>query len=373
MYMIPIFELKRQYADIKEEMDAAISRVLTGGMFILGPEVTAFETEFSRFVGSYHAVGVASGTDALSLSLRAHGLGEGDEVIIPANSYPSAFGIAMTGVRIRLVDVGVDGNIDTKKLEKIVTKKTKAVVAVHLYGNPADVERIQNILNRIQPKAVLIEDCAQAHGAVIRDGSGWKHVGRFGDSACFSFYPSKNLGAYGDGGMIVTDSSAIANRVKQLRMYGETSRYHSEEVSGVSRLDELHAAILRVKLDHLNAWVTRRREIANQYVEGLSALPEIQFVSPREDSKSAYHLFVIRTKRRNSFMEYLLAHGVGCAVHYPVSIHLTPSFANLGYHAGDFPESEAMSREVLSLPIYPELTDQEVETVIRSIKRFFRS
>jgi dTDP-4-amino-4,6-dideoxygalactose transaminase len=370
--MIPIFELKRQYKAIQKEIDGALSRVLTAGTFILGPEVIAFEDEFARFVGTYHAVGVASGTDALTLAIRAHGLGEGDEVIIPANSYPSAFGISQSGVTMKLVDVGEDGNIDTKKLEKIVTKKTKAVVAVHLYGNPADVERIQNILNRKQQKAVLIEDCAQAHGAVIKDGSSWKHVGTFGKSSCFSFYPSKNLGAYGDGGMVVTDNSNIAKRVKQLRMYGETSRYHSEEVSGVSRLDELHAAILRVKLEHLNEWVKRRREIAELYTDGLHGISDIRFVSPHIDTKSAYHLFVIRASKRDALMEYLLSHGVGCAVHYPVSIHLTPSFANLGYKRGDFPVSESLSREVLSLPIYPELTDSEVATVIKTVKSFYR-
>jgi dTDP-4-amino-4,6-dideoxygalactose transaminase len=370
--MIPIFELKRQYKAIKPEMDAAILRVLTGGTFVLGPEVTAFEDEFAKFVGTYHAVGVASGTDALTLALRAHGFGKGDEVIIPANSYPTAFGVAQSGVSIRLVDVGEDGNIDVRKLEKAVTKKTKAVIAVHLYGNPADVERIQNILNRIQPKAVIIEDCAQAHGAVIKDGAGWKHVGGFGKSSCFSFYPSKNLGAYGDGGMIVTDSSTIAKRIKSLRMYGETSRYHSEEVSGVSRLDELHAAVLSVKLNHLNEWVLRRREIAEQYTEGLHGVSDIRFVAPQDDTKSAYHLFVVRTKRRDALMKYLLAQGIGCAVHYPVCIHETPSFANLGYHKGDFPVSEAMAHDVLSLPIYPELTNDEVATVIMAVKKFYR-
>lgn len=371
--MIPIFELKKQYKHIKKEIDAAILRVVSGGTFILGPEVIAFEDEFSRFVGSYHAIGVASGTDALTLAVRAHGLGLGDEIILPANSYPSAFGVAVTGVTIKFVDVGSDGTIDTIKLEKIVTKRTKAVVVVHLYGNPANVERIQNILNRKQSKAVLIEDCAQAHGAVIKDGSSWKHVGTYGKTSCFSFYPSKNLGAYGDGGMIVTDSSVISKRVKQLRMYGETSRYHSEEVSGVSRLDELHAAILRVKLTFLNEWVNRRREIAELYTEGLHGVGDIQFVSPRDETKSAYHLFVIRTNRRDDLMKYLLDHGVGCAIHYPVPIHLTPSFASLGYKKGDFPVSESMAREVLSLPIYPELTDSEVATVITTVKKFYTS
>ncbi len=359
---IPIFNLTRQYKTIKKEIDSTIQTVLSRGNFILGTEVSAFEQEFAEYIGLPYAVGVASGTDALTLSLQAFHIGIGDEVIVPANVYPTAFGIAQAGVSLRLIDCGPDGNINRALLPTVITKKTKAIIAVHLYGNPCDVIGIQKVLKKIHREDIkIIEDCAQAHGAVI----GEKKVGTFGDIACFSFYPSKNLGAYGDGGMIITRNKKIAERIRALRMYGETKRYRSEEVSGVSRLDELQAAILRVKLKYLDRWNTKRKRIADYYFRELKNVSGMTCVPYRKGS--CHHLFVIRVKKRAACMHYLKTHGVQTSIHYPYPIHLVPAFKNLGYKKGDFPMAEILSREVVSLPLYPELTMQEVRTVVQWI------
>ncbi len=357
--MIPVFDLTRQYQRLKKELNTSFIQTNERGQFILGKEVSRFEKEFAKFIGVSYGVGVASGTDALMLGLTALGVGQGDEVILPANSYPTAFGVSLSGAAVRLVDVTSDGTMDPKKL--VVTKKTKAVVPVHIYGNAADSTGIKRLL----PEAVaVLEDAAQAHGAP---------VGKSGDAAAFSFYPTKNLGALGDAGIVVTNRKDVADRLAKLRVYGETIRYHSEEISGVSRLDELHAAILRVKLRHLRRWVARRRTIAKYYVHALSGVGDVSFVHPllRMDD-CAFHLFVIRTKTRDRLAQYLRRHGVATAIHYPVPISLTPAFAAAGYHKGDFPVAEALSREILSVPMFPELADNEVETIVRTIRRFFR-
>lgn len=364
---IPIFNLTRQYKTIKKEIDSTIQTVLSRGNFILGTEVSAFEREFATYINVPYAVGVASGTDALTLSLQAFHIGIDDEVIVPANVYPTAFGIAQAGVSLRLIDCGPDGNINRALLPTVITKKTKAIIAVHLYGNPCDVIGIQKVLKKIHREDIkIIEDCAQAHGAVI----GKKKVGTFGDIACFSFYPSKNLGAYGDGGMIITRNKKIAERIRALRMYGETKRYRSEEVSGVSRLDELQAAILRVKLKRLDRWNKKRKDIATVYMNALSNVFGITCVPYAKGS--CYHLFVIRMKKRAAFMEYMKKHGVKTNIHYPYPIHLVPAFKYLGYKKGDFPMAETLSNEIVSLPLYPELTLSEIKEVIASIKKFFQ-
>jgi dTDP-4-amino-4,6-dideoxygalactose transaminase len=375
---IPIFELKRQYSQIKDEVDHAVKTVLKQGMFTLGPQVREFEQEFADYLNIYHAVGVASGTDALTLALKALDIKSGDEVMIPANAYPTAFGVALSGCRIILSDCGEDGNISLTDIQKRITKKTKVIVPVHLYGNPADIIGIRTMINNSKKDMAILEDAAQAHGAMIRDGSVWRKAGTFGDVGIFSFYPSKNMGAYGDGGMIVTDKSGIHKKLVMLRMYGESSRYHSEMISGVSRLDELQAAILRVKLKYLDEWNAKRGEIAEYYQRELQGVGDIRIISKSKiqnqnsaDSKSCHHLFVIRTKKRDALQKYLTGHEVGCGIHYPVTVHLTPSFKNLGYKKGDFPEAEAQASEVLSLPIYPELKHQEMETVVSAVKRFF--
>jgi dTDP-4-amino-4,6-dideoxygalactose transaminase len=358
--MIPIFDLTREYKVIAAELTLSFTRTAKNGMFILGKNVSIFEKEFANFTGVKYAVGVASGTDALTLGLKALGIRNGDEVILPANAYPTAFGVAQSGARIRLVDVKGDGTMDPVRLAAGITRRTRAVIPVHLYGNPADIVSLKKIIDN--KKIALVEDAAQAHGT--------PSAGSLGDIGCFSFYPTKNLGALGDAGMVVTNNKDISVRITRLRMYGETKRYESVEVSGVSRLDELQAAFLRVKLRHLSGWVARRREIAKQYCEQLKGIGDIQFVT--DNLRGAYHLFVIRTKRRNALREYLTSRGIGNAIHYPAPIHFVRAFRDLGYKYGAFPISEALSREVLSIPIFPFLTNEEVLRVIHTIKRYFQ-
>lgn len=362
--MIPIFDLTREYRTIAKELTLAFTRIAKNGVFILGQNVSLFEQEFAGYMGVPFAVGLASGTDALTLGLKALGVRPGDEVVLPANSYPTAFGVAQSGARIRLVDVASDGTMDPVSLAATITPRTRAVIVVHLYGNPADVVSIQKIVGH--KRIVLVEDTAQAHGTIIAG----KKAGSIGTIGCFSFYPTKNLGALGDGGMVVTSNKDVAERLRRLRMYGETKRYESVEVSGVSRLDELQAAFLRVKLRHLTAWVTRRREIAQQYIRGLHETGDIQCVT--NNPMSAYHLFVIRTKHRNALQAFLTGRGIGSAIHYPIPIHLVKAFRHLEYKNGDFPVSEALSQEVLSLPMFPLLTDGEVHRVIRTVKKYFQ-
>lgn len=373
--MIPVFNLTRQYQTIRSEINDAVRKVLTKGYFTLGSEVVAFEQEFASYIGTGSAVGVGSGTDALTLVLKAYGLTTGDEVILPANSYPSAFGVALAGVTVRLADVGTDGCMDPESLRNKITKRTRAVIPVHMYGNPADIPGIRKVTGR---KTLVIEDAAQAHGSQI----GKKKIGSFGDAAIFSFYPSKNLGAYGDGGLITTDSARLAKTLRMYRQYGEKSRYRSEIVSGVSRLDELQAAVLRVKLRYLDEWNRRRREIAKYYTKELTGIGDVTVVTNIQfpisnfqkvpDTVSACHLFVIRTKKRDKLKEYLGKKGIGTGIHYPVPIHLTKSFRFLGYRKGDFPESEAAAAEALSLPLYPELTDAEAGKVTAAVSAFYK-
>lgn len=366
MAPIPFFTLVRQNITLKREIDRVLKETVAHGTFILGDNVSAFEKEFGRYLGVGHAVGVGSGTDALTLAIRALGLANRDEVLVPANCYPTVFGVAQSGVSVRLVDCGEDGNISLTDLSKRITKRTKAIVVVHLYSNPADILGVKKIVgSRIR----IIEDCAQAHGATI----GSKKVGTFGDIACFSFYPTKNLGAFGDGGMVVTENKIVADRVRALRMYGERERYKSLEVSGVSRLDELQAAVLRIKLRHLDRWNKKRKELAGYYEAGLKDLPAQAGISVIKGiNGSCHHLFVIRTKRRDGLQKYLTARHIGTAVHYPVPIHQAPAFASLGYRRGDFPIAETLSREVVSLPFFPEMTEREVNMVVMRIKEFLQ-
>lgn len=408
---VPFFDLTRQYKQIHTEIDFAVNKTLSKGFFTLGNEVGVFEREFAEYLGADFAVGVGSGTDALSMSMKALGLGDKAEVIIPANAYPSAFGIAVSGVKIRLTDCDEKGLMDMSLLNKAVTSRTKAIVPVHLYGQPADLVSMNRFISS-KGKIYIVEDAAQGHGARIRDArvqsskfkvqssNKWLFAGTFGDIGIFSFYPTKNVGAYGDGGMLVTNDYKTNKKLRQLRQYGESSRYNSEIVSGVSRLDELQAAILRVKLRHLDEWNERRGSLVERYKEALLNVGDIQIIatenskvktshsalqasrdrqnsniqlkSQNYQNKSCHHLFVIRTKYRDKLKDFLEKQGIGTAVHYPVPVHLTPAFKHLGYKKGDFPTAERLSREVLSLPLFPELEDKEIEYVCDSIKKFFR-
>ena len=348
-------------ARLGDELRAAFDRVLNGGWYVLGAEVEAFEREFAAWVGAGHCVGVASGTDALQLSLTALGIGPGDEVIVPSNSLPTAYGVAATGCTIRFCDARLDDyNLDPADVERLLTPRTRAVVAVHLYGHPADIPALRDVLSGRE--VAIVEDCAQAHGAAL-DG---RRVGTLGDVAAFSFYPTKNLGALGDGGAVVTADGELAERIRRLRVYGETTRYNSVELGTNSRLDELQAALLRVKLPHLDGALERRREIAALYdelLDGVVTIPPL-----RRGATHARHLYPVWTGARDALLAELKAAGVPAAVHYPLGAHDQPCFAGAARER-DLPVTEALGRSLVSLPIHPELSDSEVRAVADAVRR----
>ena len=373
--MIPVFDTTRQIKKYRRQFIKTIDEVMSKGNFILGSKVAQFEKEFAAYTGVKFAVGVASGTDALMLSMQALGINNpGEEVIMPANSYPTAFAVVSTGARPRLVDIDGSFNIDPLKIEKAITAKTRAIIAVHLFGQPADLQKIMQTANKYN--LPLIEDCAQAHGAVYKNPTlpsglrgASKKVGSIGKIGCYSFYPTKNLGAFGDGGMIVTNDEELFKKIKLLRMYGEEERYKSVLQGRISRLDEIQAAILSVKLQYLDKWNERRREIAGKYRSHLENSP-CRLPPALPFTKHVYHLFVIRTKKRDLLKNYLEKKGIATGIHYPVPIHLVPSFKSLGYKEGDFPESEKAVEEILSLPMFPELKDSEIVKVAQEINSF---
>ncbi len=367
MNEIPIIDLNKQYESIRSEMDEAVARVLKKGSFILGEEVSAFEREFAAYCGVSHAIGVASGTDALQLALLACGVGVGDEVITASHTaVATVAAIEMTGARPVLVDIDpVRYTIDPDRFMQAVTVRTRAIIPVHLYGCPAEMTPILEIARKANIQ--IIEDCAQAHGAMIWD----RKVGSLGDVAAFSFYPTKNLGAFGDGGAVVTNDSVIAEKVRLLRQYGWKERYVSSIKGFNSRLDELQAGILRVKLRHLDKWNDRRRALANLYLELLAGMG-LGLPSHAPDTLHVFHQFVIRHPRRDDLQAYLKKNGIHTLIHYPVPVHLQPAYADLGYSLGSLPNTELTAREVLSLPMYPELGDEDVERVCRSILDFLK-
>ena len=362
--MIPFVELASQFQSIEPEIRAAIDRVFTCSWFILGEEGLAFEREFANYIGAAHAVGVGSGTEALHLALRGVGVQPGDEVITVANTcVPTVAAIAFSGARPVLVDVEPDTlTMAPDALTKAITPKTKAIVPVHLYGQACVMDAIIDAARGIP----IVEDCAQAHGARFGD----RVCGTFGVAGAFSFYPTKNLGAYGDAGAIVTHDEALAARLRMLRNYGERERYH-HTIEGVnSRLDELQAAILRAKLPHLDAWNARRRALAARYTENLRDLPvQLPVEAPRRHH--TYHLYPVRTPQRDALRESLRRQDIGTQLHYPVPIHLQEAYRHLGYPRSAFPISEQACNEVLSLPLYPELTEAQVDEVAGAIEAFF--
>jgi len=375
---IPFIALTRQYASIKDEVDAAIARVLARGRFILGEEVAAFEEEFAAYVGARYAVGVGSGTEALHLALWAGDLGQGAEVITVAHTaVATVAAIELAGARPVFVDVDpANYTMDASQVEAAITPRTRAILPVHLYGQAADLAPLLDIARRYGLR--LIEDCAQAHGTLYRG----QRVGGIGDAGCFSFYPTKNLGAYGDGGLIVTNDPSLAERASLLRQYGWREHYTSSLRGTNSRLDELQAAILRVKLRHLEAWNEQRRALAALYNH---LLVGSGVTTPGEPaySRHVYHLYVIQSGRRADLQAHLQAHGVSTLVHYPVPVHRQPAYADLpalrgssqsglGYAPGSLPATERAAGRILSLPLYPELTEEEVHTVCDLIRRVDR-
>ena len=363
---VAFLDLKAASEELRDELASAMLRVLDSGWYLLGDELDAFEQEFARFTGTQHALGVANGLDALTLLLRAVGIGPGDEVIVPAHTFVATW-LAVTACGA--TPVGVEplvatGNIDPEQVERAITPRTRALLPVHLYGQPADLGRLTQIADR--HGLVLLEDAAQAHGATYRG----QPVGGFGAGAGWSFYPGKNLGALGDAGAVTTNNDAVAERIRKLRNYGSTRKYHHEALGVNSRLDEVQAAILRTKLTVLQEWNRRRSRVAANYGDGLQNLEWLDLPHVPDWADPVWHVYVIRTPFREALQAHLAASGVATLVHYPVPPHLQPAYAPLEIAVGAFPIAERMAREVLSLPIGPHVSTLDVEHVIDSVRSF---
>lgn len=365
---VPLLDLAAQYAPIRDAVVEAVTRVVDTQKFILGPEVEAFEAEVSAYLGARHAIGVTSGTDALLVAMMAIGLGPGDEVIVPTYSFFATAGcVSRTGATPVLVDIDpTTYNLDVDAVRRAITSRTKAIVPVHLYGQAADMAPL--VALACEHGLQVIEDAAQALGATY-DGKALGTLGRFG---CFSFYPSKNLGAAGDAGLVTVADDEMAARVRLLRVHGAQRTYHHEEVGGNFRMAAIQAAVLRVKLRHLEAWTEARRRNADRYrsLFGARALP-VQLPVELPGRRHIYNQFVIRAERRDALRDHLRAHGVGCEIYYPVPFHLQPCFAYLGVPAGALPVSEQAAAETLALPIYSELTEAQQAYVVETIAAFY--
>ena len=356
--------LGRQFRLHQAEYEETAVRVLRSGWYILGPEVDAFEAEFAKFVGQKYCVGMNSGLDALTLSVRALGIGAGDEVIVPANTYiASVLAITENGAMPILVEPDEYFALDAERIEAAITDKTKAILVVHLYGQAAQMDRIRQIATKRH--LYLIEDCAQSHGAVF-DGT---MTGAFSDAGCFSFYPTKNLGAFGDAGAVVTDDEALYEKLKMLRNYGSKVKYHNQLEGVNSRLDEMQAALLRVKLSHLPELTEERQRIAERYLTGIKN-PRILLPKLREKANHVWHQFVVRVKARAEFQKYLEEHDIHTIIHYPVPPHLAECYARLGYRRGGFPITEQFANEVLSLPMFNGMTREEMKYIADTINNF---
>jgi dTDP-4-amino-4,6-dideoxygalactose transaminase len=360
--VIPLVDLKAQYASIKPEIDAAIQRVLDSGQFTLGSEVAAFEEEFAAYSQAESGIGVNSGTSALHLALLAAGIGSGDEVItVPFTFVATASAIVYTGAKPVFVDIDpATFTMDPVALEAAITPKTKAVIPVHLYGQPADMDPILAIARH--HGLVVIEDACQAHGAEYKG----RRVGGIGDMGCFSFYPSKNLGAYGEGGMVTTRNPEFTRKIRMLRDWGAERKYHHVLKGYNFRLDAIQGAVLRVKLRYLEGWIEARRRAAGHY-ERLLASAGVAAPALMPDARHVFNTYAIRTSARPQWQQALQARGIQTGIHYPIPVHLLPAFADLGHHAGQFPHSEQAAAEVLSLPMFPELTSKQIEAVSEAV------
>ena len=360
--MIPIIDLKAQYLSIKHEIDSAIAGVLESGQFVLGKEVAAFEEEFAAYCGAAEGIGVNSGTSALHLALMAGGVGPGDEVItVPFTFVATAAAIVYAGARPVFVDIEPESyTMDVNRIEAAVTPRTKAILPVHLYGQTADMDPILEIARR--RKLVVIEDAAQAHGAEYKG----RRAGSLGDMGCFSFYPGKNLGAYGEGGAVVTNNPAHARTIRLLRNWGSEKKYEHMLKGFNYRLDALQAAILRVKLRHLEEWTEARRAHAAEYTRLLGATG-VQVPKQLPYARHVYHVYTVRADRRRELHEELRRAGVQAEIHYPIPIHLQPAYSDLGHRRGDFPVSEQAAAEVLALPVFPELTEAQIAFVAEAL------
>jgi dTDP-4-amino-4,6-dideoxygalactose transaminase len=368
--MIPFVDLQAQYRAIKGEVDAAIGRVVESAAFVLGREVEAFESAFAEYLGARFCIGVSNGTAAIQLAVTACGIGAGDEVIVPANTFfATAEAVSTAGATPVFVDADpVSYTIDVKRIEAAITERTRAIIPVHLYGQAADLDAVFEIAGRHD--LAVIEDAAQAHGALYKD----RRVGARGRANCFSFYPGKNLGAYGEGGAVVTDDAEVARRVRLLRDHGSEQKYRHEIIGYNFRLEGIQGAVLNVKLKYLDGWNDLRRAHAARYHELLADAVRDggALVLPQElpYARHIYHLYVVQSEERDALQKHLSAAEIQTGIHYPVPVHLQPAYASLGHKAGDFPEAERQAARILSLPMFPELSEAQIARVAESVRAF---
>ena len=362
--MISFFDLKQQTALFKKEILEEVEKVVDDCAFSGGKYVRTFEENFASFCKASYTAGVNSGTSALHLSLKALDIGQGDEVLLPTNSFiATAWAVSYVGAKIVFVDCDPKTwNIDVKSIEAKITNKTKAILCVHLYGSPCDMNKLLEIKEK--HALYLIEDCAQAHGAEFEG----KKVGNFGEVGAFSFYPSKNLGAFGESGAVVTKNKAIFERIKRLRNQGISQKYHYNEISYNMRMDGIQAAVLNIKLQYLEKWNKRRQKIAESYVKSIKKPLQYQLILT--NANSVYHLFVITVENRGKFIDFLNSSGISVGLHYPIPIHLQNAYRQLGHKRGDFPNSESLSDHCVSLPMYPQLSSDQIERVIEVINSY---
>ena len=360
---VPYLDLKAQYQSIKTEIDAAIARVLDSCQFVLGPEVAGFEKDFASYCGAAECIALNSGTSALHLALLATGIGPGDEVItVPFTFVASVAAVVYTGARPVLVDIDPRSfTMDPARIEAAISPRTKAILPVHLYGQPADMDPIMEIARA--HKLVVIEDAAQAHGAKYKG----RAAGSIGDIACFSFYPGKNLGAYGEGGAVTTSHAAYAHTIRMLRDWGQDRKYHHLLRGYNYRMEGFQGAILRVKLRHLDHWTEGRRAVVQQYAQLLAGC-EVETPTEMPWARHVYHVYTLRSNSRDGLHAALAAEGIQTGIHYPIPVHLQPAYADLGYGLGAFPHSEKAASEVISLPMYPELTAAQIGAVTRVVQ-----
>lgn len=363
--MVQFLNLHLAYDELQSEMDAALQRVMRSGWYVLGPEVEAFEAEFSKFCGADHCLGVGNGLDALKLVLQAMGIGKGDEVIVPAFTFIATWlAVSAVGARPVAVDCQLESaNIDAEKIEAAITSRTRAIIPVHLYGHPADMNAIRRIADRHDIR--VIEDAAQAHGAMYRG----ERAGHLADAAVFSFYPAKNLGACGDGGAVVTDDVDVATRISKIRNYGSIEKYSHDLCGCNSRLDELQAAVLRAKLHRLPEWNARREKVAARYLEKLGDIDRLELPFPSDQVQPSWHLFVVRYPDRDGLRERLTYHNIETGIHYPVPPYASGAYGNNSYCAASYPVAQHLSRTVLSLPIGPHMPEKDIGNVISAVKK----
>ncbi|MFA5373826.1 MAG: DegT/DnrJ/EryC1/StrS family aminotransferase [Candidatus Omnitrophota bacterium] len=364
---VPFIDLHKQQAVVEKEINAAIKKVLRRGDYILGEEEKLFEREFGAYCGKRYAIGLNSGTDALFLSLVSLGIGLGDEVIVPVFTFiATAFAVSCAGAKPVFADIDAKTfNIDVAKIEQAITRKTKAIIPVHLFGQLADMQPIMKLARKYKLK--VIEDACQSHGALYLKGKAAKS-GAIGDFGCFSFYPTKNLGGVGDGGLVVTNDKTLNDKLRRLRDCGRKSKYAHVILGYNSRLDTLQAAVLRVKLRYLDKWNKMRRAAAVEYDRLLKDVPGVVLPYTARCSSHIYHIYAVRVKNRDKLVEHLKASGIGVMVNYPIPLHLQEVYKGLGYKKGDFPQAEQVSKEIISLPMHPYLAKREIKYVVEKIK-----